>query len=149
LFACTSTPEHEPPPKIKYVDAGQADYKFAGCANEDGPRCTRSRTVLCAVDLIASDESSTCTEDYDCELAFVNPRCTGLCGPIGVGADDQEELTAAAQFQIDSYCRVGTCAEDGCDAGTGWVPVCQMGFCRAVIPLDAGVPDASLAADSG
>jgi len=123
-------------------DAGQPEYTYPGCANEDGPQCPRSATARCAVGLAAQGRTY-CTEDYDCELVWLEPRCLGVCEPVGVGFDELPAARAAMQSEIDRYCRMGECAEAPCeDAGESWVATCAMGFCTAVRP-DAGVPDAS------
>jgi len=135
-------PQHEPPPHVDPIDAGQPEYPFAGCPNEDGPLCPRSRTAQCAIDSLGLTAQGICSEDEECELAVVARDCIGLCRPVAVDFDDALESRAELQYQMDRYCSAGTCREDPCDAGVDdWYPSCYMGFCRALRP-DAG-PDAS------
>ena len=147
-WGCTEAPvEHEPPTTVKSTDAGQPEYTYPGCANEDGPGCPRSATAHCAVGLAAQGRM-ICTEDYDCELVWLTPRCLDVCEPMAVGFEELVEARASMQYEIDRYCRMGPCTEQPCaDAGSSWVAACSMGFCAAVRPdagveLDAGIPDA-------
>jgi hypothetical protein len=145
LATCNNGTTHEPPPTLKLIDAGQADYTFSGCLKEDGPLCPRSATLLCAIDLIRSGDDSACMFDDDCELVDVQDDCVGLCGPVAVGGEAVDELRSRIQGEVDRYCTSGTCSEAGCDAGlaaTTWVAVCENDFCQR-FPADAGVPDAS------
>ncbi len=124
------------------IDAGQPEFTAPGCANEDGPTCPRAATAHCAVDL-AGQGQAFCTEDYDCELFRLAPRCLSLCEPLAAVFEELEDVKALKQAQVDRYCSMGPCAEAPCaDAGGSWVAACAMGFCAAVRP-DAGAPDAS------
>ena len=131
-------------------DAGQPEYAYPGCAKEDGPTCPRTGTVRCALSLVSQGQM-ICTEDYDCELLWLNPRCLSLCEPSAVNFDNLPEARAGMQQEIDRYCRMGPCAEPACaDAGgASWAASCYQGFCAAVRP-DAGLsPDAAEPADAG
>ena len=123
------------------VDAGQPEYTFPGCANEDG-LCPRSATAHCAVEL-AAQAQTFCIEDDDCELTWLNPRCLAICEPVAVSFDDLDVAHARMQAQIDRYCSAGPCAEPSClDAGGPWIATCYESFCTAVtLPPDAGMAD--------
>ncbi|MBI5548079.1 MAG: hypothetical protein HY901_29720 [Deltaproteobacteria bacterium] len=144
--ACDESEPDEPTPYPAPSDAGQPEYTFPGCLNEDGPRCPRSRTAECALDFLSS-KTAICVNDEECELIAVSPRCLSVCGPFAVAADDAYETRPRMQAQVDHYCGLGPCAEDPCDAGTGWIPVCHLGFCKAIRPEDAGT-DSGVASDA-
>lgn len=147
VAACpgTTPTEHEPPPTVRPVDAGQPEYAFPGCSDEDGPACPNSATARCAVEFTAR-QRGYCAEDFECDLVWLKPRCLGVCDPYGVGFEEVVELKSAMQYEVDRYCAMGPCAEAACpDAGgVRWVPSCHMGFCAAV-RADAGTPDAGSA----
>ncbi|MGC4117687.1 MAG: hypothetical protein QM765_24645 [Myxococcales bacterium] len=138
--------QYDPP-----VDAGQPEFVQPGCAKEDGT-CPRSKTAHCAVDL-AGQGQMICTEDLDCEMRWLTPRCLALCEPYAFNLDESDLAAAAKQAQIDRYCAMGSCVEQPCpDVGdAGWYPACVLGFCAAIRPdagPDAGAPDADVAPDA-
>lgn len=133
-------------------DAGQPEFTAPGCANEDGdagegPVCPRAATAHCAIE-VAAQGKVFCTEDYNCELLWLEPRCLHVCEPMAADFDELDVVRGLKQAPIDRYCSMGPCAEAPCeDAGGTWVATCAMGVCTAVRPdagldLDAGVPDA-------
>ena len=127
--------EPTPVPDAGRTDS-QADYAYAGCANED-QGCPRLPTLYCALEKILSDHSH-CTRDEDCELVTnLEGRCSGFprCR-VSVNALERAAFVQAFDAEISRYCPAdggGCIASEGlCSTNLVFTAACISNVCRAV-----------------